>query len=100
MSNTTSAAPIDQTPQQKLTSVLLDISANVMKYAPIAAAGAQVLETTTLAGADKQTALVQAILAGATAAEKSIDVNVSTIGSLVDFTVSLLNFAGIFNHSK
>ena len=100
MSNPQPPAPAGPTAQQKLAAILLDVSSNVLKYAPIAAAGAQMLETTTLAGADKQTALVQTILAGATAAEKSVDVNVSTIGSLVDFTVSLLNFAGVFNHSK
>lgn len=99
MSTTVPPVPApEQTTQQKITSVLLDVSTNVLKYAPIAAAGAQVLESTTLAGADKQTVLVNTIIAGAQAGEKSQDVNVSTVSTLVDFVVALLNMAGVFNH--
>jgi hypothetical protein len=82
------------------TQTILDVTNNVLKYAPIASAAAQAIESSTLTGEDKQTAVVNTILAGAAAGEQSADVNVKTVSTLVDFVVSLLNMAGIFKHGK
>jgi hypothetical protein len=76
------------------------ITSHTITFAPAVIAGVQAAEMSSANGTTKQQAVVNAVLAGARAAEGTPNPNVAAIASLVDLVVSVLNATGLFSHKS
>jgi hypothetical protein len=76
------------------------ISTQTLTYAPAILAGVQAAEQSTVSGADKKQAVVNAVIAGARAAEGVPNPQVAGIATLIDLFISILNATGVFSHKS